>query len=319
MSRVAVVQPTALVGRELRERLEQRPDLVDSIALLSIDPHEIGTVTDNLGGAAFVTRAEPASFDDVDLVFFCGAIESDREVLALLPEGTRAVLLSRGVTTSDAPFAVAGLVRAEELPARVASPHPAAVALALVLAPLRELGLRRAHATAILPVSASADEAVEELFEQTRSLLGFAGGTSERFGGQVAFNLIPATIDPKPLVDAVAAALGAACPRPSLHILQAGIFHSVALSIWVEIRDDPGADGVRSQLARADGVALSEDAASLGPVAAASEEKLLVGDPVPAGEPGAYWLWAAMDNFGRGAALNGIGLAELLLDRAPQA
>jgi len=315
VNRIAVVHPTTLVGKELRERLEARPDLVREIVLLSVDDVEIGAVTDNLGAAAFVTRAEEGSFDDVDLSFFCGTAELDRNALALLPDGARAVLLSRDLVPADAPPAIAGVGTVPEA-SIVASPHPAAVALALLLAPLQTAGLRRALATVVLPVSTADDNAIEELFEQTRGLLTFSGGSSDRFGGQVAFNLLPSTVDPGPIVAAVSASVGLSGSL-SLQILQAGVFHGVAISLWVEVESDPGAEALRDRLAGAFGIRVADDPECLGPVAAASEEDLLLGSVTPAAEPGAYWIWAVMDNLGRGAALNALGIAETLLGAAP--
>ena len=71
---VAVVHPTSLLAKELRERLEARSDLCRELRLLSLDEEEIGAVTESAGAAAFVGRLEPDSLAGVDLAFFCGDI-----------------------------------------------------------------------------------------------------------------------------------------------------------------------------------------------------------------------------------------------------
>ncbi len=315
MSVVAVVHPTTLAGKELRERLEARPDLAQEIRLLSIDEDEIGAVTENMGAAAFVGRLDETTAEGVDLVFLCGEIDADRRALALFPAGTRAVFLSRGVSASDAPSAVAGVTVAP-LADVVASPHPAVIGLALLLAPLRELGLKGAHATVILPVSVAADAAIDELFAEARALLTFAPHEKNRFGGQLAFNLLPSRIAPKEL----GASLRQALTLPaevgvSAQAVQAGIFHGIGLSVYVELSENVTSDGLRRRLGDAVGVEAPppRDARTIGPVAAGGEETLLLGEVRPAGDPGAYWLWAALDNLIRGGALNALELGEILL------
>src|SRR5690606_38965767 len=104
----------------------------------------------------------------------CGSAEQAREALARMPAGARAVVLALDATAADAPPLVAGVNLDEGAPPPVAlSPHPGAVVLAHLLRPLRELGLRRAEATLLQPVSVFTNAALDQLFEQARSLLTF--------------------------------------------------------------------------------------------------------------------------------------------------
>lgn len=310
----AVVHPTSLLGKELRERLETRADLCTELRLLSDDEEEVGQVTEAAGAAAFVARLDEDSLDGVDLVFLCGEIEGDRATLARLPRTAVAVLMSRGATIDDAPAAVGG-VGAEALAGQqlALSPHPAAVALVLMLDALAGFRPRRATATAMMPVSEFGEPGIDELFEQTRGILAFSGAPRGKlFPAQVAFNLLPSTEDAYEVERAARQALGGDVDL-SVQLVQGGIFHGVAVSLRVELAEPATPADVRKRLGAARAISLARDPRKVGPVAAAGEESLLIGEVRAAGEPGAFWVWATMDNLVRGGALNALDLAEAML------
>ncbi len=318
MHSIVIVHPTSLVGKELRERLEARPDLCRELRLVSADEEEVGKLTESAGGAAFVGRLDLDSFAGADLVFFCGGIESDRQALALLPERVPAIVLSRGAGEGDGVAAVAG-VRPDAILGldRLVSPHPAAVALALLLDPLAGLDPRRAEATVLASVSTAEDGALDELFEQTRGILAFAGHPKHRiFPTQIAFNLLPAPDDPGEVAKAARRILAADYPL-SVQIVQAGVFHGLALSLYLEVDPKATVAEVRRRLVRSPAASSFRDPRKLGPVAAAGEESLLIGDVRAAETPGGFWIWAVMDNLLRGGALNAVALAERLLAAGP--
>jgi aspartate-semialdehyde dehydrogenase len=314
MNVVAVVHPTTLVAKELRELLEARPELARELRLLSNDEDEIGTLTEIAGAAAMVGRLEEGALDGVDLALFCGSVARDRDALAFLPARCPAVLLSRGATVEDGFPAVAG-VRSEALlgHSRLVSPHPAAIALALLLDPLAPLAPRRAEATVLLPVSSADDAGLDELFEQTRGILAFQGKPKSRiFPTQIAFNLLPAAEDAEAVARLAAVALEAGYPI-DLQLVQAGVFHGVAVALHVELERPTDAADVRRRIGRSSAITTVREPRRLGPVAAAGEEHLLLGEVRSGAAPGSFWVWAVMDNLVRGGAVNAFGIAEALL------
>ena len=85
MRRLAVVHPTSLLARELRERLDERPELWSELRLLSTREEEIGTVTEQAGRAALVEPLEPVALTEVDVVVLCDDAEHTAAVLDRLP------------------------------------------------------------------------------------------------------------------------------------------------------------------------------------------------------------------------------------------
>jgi aspartate-semialdehyde dehydrogenase len=308
MSALAILHPMTLLGKELRETLGRGAERYDEVRLLSTRADEVGTLTEAAGAAAMVQPYAAESLAGVQTAFFCGPIAASRPLLAELPAGVRAVVLSPDATPEDGRPVVAGVNDAAATADGVLlSPHPAVVLLAHLLHPLAALGPRAAVATGIQPASMHDDPGIEELFEQTRQILTL---TPRRpapvFGAQLAFNLLPIALAAEPITAELATVL-AGTPPVALQLLQGSVFHSFAASLFVRFAAAPGVKAVRRALADNPVVELVRKAAHLGPIEAAASEKVLVGEVREAAD--GLWLWAVMDNLTRGGALNALAVA----------
>lgn len=321
MSRIALVHSLSLLGKEVAERLARRPDLCSELRLFALDEEMVGTLTEGLEGAAFVGRVEEDCFAGADLTIFCGEIELDRKALAMLPEGGRAIVASHGATVGDGFPAVAGVEEFLWLGHdRLLAPAPAAVGLTRLIEPLRALGLRRAVATAVLPASEFGAAGIDALFEESRALLALAKPAKPtHFPAQIAFNMLPAAFPGTEIARQAELALGlagdAGAPQPgriAVQTAQAGVFHAVTLSLYVELEKPIEPAALRKLLGRAGAGTLARKPAALGPVQAAGEEELLVGD-IQATAGNGFWIWATIDNLTVGGAGNVLRLAETVL------
>jgi aspartate-semialdehyde dehydrogenase len=313
VSAVAILHPTGLLGKELRETLEARHPEWD-LRLLSDREDEIGTLTEIAGAAALVGRFEPESLEGVSLAFLCGDMAANRPLLAELPPETTAVVLSYDATVEDGLPVVAGVNTADAHGRRVLlSPHPGVVLLAHLLHPLRQLALAEAAATLIQPASMRDDAGLEELFEQTRQIVAMTRRTpTPVFGAQLAFNVLPAPLPAEPVAAQLRSVLAGA-PSVALQILQGAVFHSVAASVYVRFAEPLSPQAVRKALAAHPVIELAEKPRHLGPIDAAANDKVLLGAVRKDEATGGFWLWAVMDNLTRGGALNAIEIAEAVL------
>ena len=317
MRLVGVVNPIGLLAKELREQLDSRPDIAREQRLLTTREEEVGTLTESGGTAAVVQGFSEESLEGIDLLFLCGPAAEARKALASAP-GIPAVILSPDATVDDGPPLVAGVNLVQgELPGPVLlSPHPGAVLLAHLLFPLRSLGLRRAAATLLQPISVFPAEALEQLFEQARALLTFQPVIeSPYWQRQLAFNVVAMETTADIVLAEVDAVLGRG-PAVSAQVLQAGVFHGFAASVHLDCDPDPGAAALRDAYSGRPSVRWADEE-PLGPVDAAASPDVLLGHLRPEeGRPGSYWLWAVMDNLTRGGAANAIELGQALLRRA---
>ncbi|HXT51227.1 MAG TPA: Asd/ArgC dimerization domain-containing protein [Thermoanaerobaculia bacterium] len=311
MKVAAILNPVGLLAKELREQLGNRPDLVRELRLLTTVEEEVGTLTESAGAAALVQRFSADDLDGVDVLFLCGPAAESRKALADLPARTPAILMSLDATPDDAPPVVAGINLDESIAGNVLSPHPAAILLAHLLHPLREHGLQRAEATLLQPVSIFPAEALDQLFEQARSLLTFQPVVdSPHWPRQLAFNVVATESTADNVRAEVEAVLGSDVAI-SAQILQAGIFHGFAASVHLAFDPDPGATTLRDAYTNRPFIRWADED-PLGPLDAASTDDVLLGHLRPDG-PGSYWLWSVMDNLTRGGATNAVAIAEALL------
>ena len=343
MSRIAVVHPLSLLGRELRERLDARPLSWREVQLFSPEADEAGTLTETGGGAAVVqalSEADPEPFDGLDVVFFCGPIEATRPWLAKLGPDVKCVVLSPGAEPDDGDPVVSSLGLGQGRGPRVVSPPPGAVFLSHLLAPLRGLGLIGATATLIEPASTLDEGALHELFEQTKALLTFGGQPeSPRLGHQWAANLAANQEEADLNLRRHLRELFGEGTGETLEIdvnsIHAGVFHGMSASLslefdaptdlediaaaWqsnpaIELRLPDSDAGVAEAGVADDGEEGDPGPAPLGPVDAAQSEMVLVGVcRIDAERPRRAWVWATMDNLTRGGAINALEAAESLL------
>jgi aspartate-semialdehyde dehydrogenase len=326
MTEIAILGPTTLLGKELHGELERRPHLWDRISLLAASEEEAGTVTESAGAAALVTPAEHEALASADLIFACGEIEHDLSLVRRRIEeaggSATAILLSAGATAEHGEPVISGVNPDTATGGGVlVSPDPVAIALAYLLAPLagaKGLGASEAAATVVLPVSALGSQGIDDLFEQTRDILSMSGERRPTlFERQLAFNLYPAAAGGAAgLAGLVWRTTGVELPL-AIQTLQGAVFHGVSVNLFVRFDQDPGEAAIRSALADQRHVTVSAPgtppAKVPAPNDAAASDEVLVGQVRPAPElPGAYWVWAVMDNLTRGGAFNAVEVAELL-------
>ena len=93
MSTIAILNPASLVGKELREGLENRMKEWREVRCSATDPEEVGTMPEVLGAAALVQRYEPEGSKRLDRLI-CGR---SRRTSALgdVPPGAIVVVLRR--------------------------------------------------------------------------------------------------------------------------------------------------------------------------------------------------------------------------------
>ena len=317
---LALLHPSGLLGADLVEALGRRRELWQQVRLLTDDDDEAGTLTEVGGSAAMVTKLESGDLDRADVAFFCGNIEQSRPLLADLPAGITAILLGRDAAPEDGHPVVAGVnLEAAQRGQTLLCPHPGTVLLAHLLHPIRELGPAEVTATLLQPVSVHSRAALDEVFEQTRSILAFdPNPRREIFPVQMAFNVTPDLWPSDHLGDHLRTVLGWPGPQEgpllATRILQAGVFHSYGASVHVRLTQDPGPERLHEMLAEHPQTDPAVDPEYLGMIDAAAREEVVLGS-VERSESGGYWIWAVMDNLTCGGASNAVHVLEAVQDQ----
>jgi aspartate-semialdehyde dehydrogenase len=332
---VSLLGASTLQGKEIKAVFEEGKLPLRRLHLLDAEEAQ-GQLTDFDGEPVIVQPVTAETFQEKDLAIFasgpqftaqhwrqardcgCRIIDLSYSLEDESPDGCRAPLIEHLWEDPGADR------RGPAGPGAVAvSAHPMAIALAGVL---RLLSLRapilRAAVTMFEPASERGQAGVDELHQQTVSLLSFQELPRKVFDAQVSFNLLTRNGEQsRPTLrqgqDRIAAhlriLLRGSAPQPALRLLQAPVFHGYSFNCWVELSEPVETAELES--------ALNRDPFGLRPgseeqpnaVSSASSDAILLGavEPDPALQTGC-WIWGAFDNL-RIAALNAARIAEQMM------
>ena len=330
---VAIVGAETLLGREIKERLEELPVSVRSIGaepaltlLVGRDEEERDTL---------VSPLDEDNFTGARVAFLAGAAASSRKAAGLARRlASPPVLIDVAGTLEESPRA---RLRAPALePAGIALPagavhvipHPAALVLAEFLARLdRICRLESCVAHVFEPASERGQRGIDELQRQTVNLLSFKTIPKEVFDAQVAFSLLAGFGEnaPESLASietrlernlASLLAMSGRGPMPSLRLIQAPVFHGHSFSVWARFAERPEIGRLAGLLEAA---GMDVRAGGLEPpnnVGMANQSGFAAGAiEADRNDSRAAWFWLAADNF-RVAADCAVEVARRLLAEA---
>ncbi len=316
--RLGIVNPLTLVGNEITTILRDRAFPYERVTLLDSTGAAIGALTEVGDEPAFVTAVSDDELEDLDLVFFCGPPAGNREWIERHREdGFIAVDLSQPSSTEDGKLVVAG-VNLEDVAGDeevLVSPHPIAIPIALLLHQIGTVSpIESCTATVVQPASVFEQQGVEELAQQTISVLNIHTVPMEIFDRQLAFNLYPAPEHNENFVVAQVKALADARTQLALLVTQGTIFHGHTFSLFIRTREPLEVKRITSTLKSNPALALPEGDQQFGTIDAAGKDEVLIAEvrPDPA-ISGGFWLWAVCDNLRRSSALNAVLVAEKAL------
>jgi aspartate-semialdehyde dehydrogenase len=314
--RLAIMNPLTLVGAEIKTILRERAFPFDRVVLLDTTGQAAGALTDVGDEPAVVSAASAVELEDVDLVFFCGPAAGNREWL----EGDNsyiAVDLSQPTTAEDGKLAIAG-VNLESIDAsdrKLVSPHPIAIPIALILHEIEKVArVELCTATVVQPASEFDQRGVEELAQQTVSVLGVHSVPQEIFDRQLAFNLYPAPEHREAFVVSQIRAVTDVRAQVALFVTQGTIFHGHTFSLFVKVDGGVDVAKIENALKQNPAIAFPEGDQEFGTIDAAGKDEVLIAEVrADAAVPGGFWIWAVCDNLRRSSALNAVLVAEKVL------
>ena len=331
--RVAVAGATGNVGREILSVLAERNFPIDSITPLA-SSDSIGQQV-SFGEDDVLDIEDLANFDfsNCDIALF--AVD-DRLAKTYVPKAASAGCMVIDNSASfrldaDVPLVVpevnAELVQEAKGNNIISNPNCIAIPLSMSLKPLKdEVGIKRVVASTYQSVSGAGRAAMDELFNQTRSVYVNEPLQREVFTKQIAFNVIPHidTIDERSGITGEEAKIMAETQKilgqPDLGVavtaVRVPVFIGHAIAVNVELNDELSVGEARALLRETPGLSIIDLRADEGyvtPEEAAGEDSVYISrirrdDSVPYG----LQFWVVCDNLRKGAALNAVQIAEYL-------
>ena len=337
--RIAIVGAASLRGKELNDCLSESPFTAAEIVLLD-DESATGQIDTSGEEVAFIRKVEADSFQRMDFVFFASTEATARQHWQnALRSGASIVDLSYALE-NEAKVLVRAPWVAEEMggPVQGHSPdlrtpavvpaHPAAMALALLLARVKDAAaVRSAWATILEPASEHGRAAMDELHQQTVSLLSFQNLPREIYDTQVAFNLVPvfgeaAKIDLIATTDRIrrhyALLSSGRLPPVGVQLVHAPVFHGYCISLGIELEHAATVEHLEAALSGDHVDIMPGDADAPSNLSSAGENEILVRITAEDGpQSKRFWIWAAMDNL-KMSAENAVACALELRKLRPQ-
>ena len=329
---VAVVGATGAVGEQMREVLEERQFPVGELRLLASE-RSAGQFLPFQGRQLPVQVLNEDSFKDIDIGLFSagGSVSAEFAPLAV---AAGAVVVDNSATfrmEPDIPLVVPE-VNAKEIGnykprGIIANPNCSTIQLVVALKPIHDAArIKRVVVSTYQSVSGAGRKAMDELSQQVAALFNGREIKKEKFPHQIAFNCIPHidvflesgyTKEEWKMIHETRKILG----EPNLPVtattVRVPVFLSHSESVNVETYVKLSAAETKRILREAPGVIVADEPENNDyptPIDAAGKDATYVGriredDSVVNG----LNLWVVSDNLRKGAALNAVQIAEILI------
>ncbi len=323
---VAVAGATGVVGQEFLRILKERAFPMTSLRLMA-SARSAGKTIDFDGASIVVEDLATASFDGVDVAFFSAGSSQKDQARRAASEGALVIDNSSAFRMDpDVPLVVPQVNGDAAMRHKgiIANPNCSTIIMVMVLGPLeRAVPVKRVVVSTYQAVSGSGAAGLRELEEQIEADRSGEPLVTEAYPVPIHANAIPfvqafaeggltteewkMVRETRRILERPDLAVSCTCVRVPVRRA-----HSEAVNIEFERPVSP--DEVREILARAPGVEVVDDPASMAfptPRDASDRDAVLVGrvrrDP---GHERAIDLWLTGDQLRKGAALNAVEIAE---------
>jgi aspartate-semialdehyde dehydrogenase len=326
---VAVVGATGAVGTEMIQVLEERGFPVGKLIPLASARSEGNEVTFR-DQELPVKVLQADSFKSVDLALFSAGASVSKEFGPIAVQARAIVVDNSSAWRMDpkVPLVVpeVNALALAQHQGLIANPNCSTIQMVVALKPLHDaVKIKRIIVTTFQSVSGTGKEAMEELAEQTRKLLGMGEAHAEVYPHQIAFNCLPHIDDFLPngytkeemkMVNETQKIFDDSSMQVTATTVRVPVFVCHAESINIETERKLSANEARALLSAAPGIQVYDDPSRNLyplPIDVVGTDDVYVGrvredESIPNG----LNLWVVADNLRKGAALNAVQIAEVL-------
>jgi len=327
---VAVCGATGAVGREMLKTLEQR-DFPATTVRAFASSRSAGTTVPFRGGELVVEELTEDSFAGVHLALFSAGGATSKKFAPHAAKAGCVVVDNSSAWRMDPKVP---LVVPEVNPDDVdwhnniiANPNCSTIQLVVVLKPLHDAAkIKRIVVSTYQAVSGTGQKAITELETQVRQLFNMQEPEHKVYPYQIAFNCLPQidvfsegdyTFEEIKMIKETAKIMGDDSIKVTATTVRVPVFYGHSESVNIETEKKLTAATARAILAQAPGVQVYDNPSEKlypMPIMAAGEDEVFVGriredQTIENG----LNLWIVADNIRKGAALNAVQIAELLL------
>ena len=329
---VAILGATGAVGQELLKLLAERNFPIRNLKLLA-SPRSAGSKINFGGEELTVESVEEKSFKGIDLVL-ASAGGSTSKAWANKAVAAGAVVIDNSSAFrmhSDVPLLVPEInpEAAAKHQGIIANPNCTTILMGMAIYPLHRVQpIKRIVVSTYQSASGAGARAMEEVKTQAQAILNSQTPTTEIFPYPLAFNLFPHNSplnsqgyceEEMKMVNETRKIFAAPKLRISATCVRVPVLRAHSEAVNLEFEQPFSLEQARELLSNTDGVKLVEDWQANYfpmPVDATNQDEVLVGRiRQDLSHPCSLELWLCGDQIRKGAALNAIQIAELLLTK----
>jgi aspartate-semialdehyde dehydrogenase len=330
--KIAILGATGAVGAELMSILLERDFPIAELKLLA-SPKSVGKTINFNGQEIAIAPVTPESFDGIDIVLASAGASVSKEWAAIAVSKGAIIIDNSSAFRQDpnVPLVVPEVnpQAINQHQGIIANPNCTTILMNLAVYPLHKVKpVKRIVAATYQSVSGAGAKAMDELIEQTQAILNNQEPKAEILPYPIGFNLflhnspldeqgycaeeMKMVNETRKIFNCPEIQITATCVR--VPVLRA---HSEAINI--EFSEPFSVNTAKEILSKAAGVRLIDDWSRNYfpmPIAASGKDEVLVGRiRQDISNPNCLDLWLCGDQIRKGAALNAIQIAELLIDR----
>ena len=329
---VAVVGATGAVGREMLKTLEQRNFPATKVRALA-SARSAGSTVPYMDGEIRVEELTEESFKGTDLALFsAGGSTSEKFAPHAVNSGCVVVDNSSAWRMDERCPLVVPEVNPHALERHngiIANPNCSTIQMVVALKPLHDVaGIKRVVVSTYQAVSGPGQKAIDELDRQVRRMFNMQEPEVNVYPYRIAFNCLPQidvfldndyTKEEMKMVNETVKILEDPTVKVTATTVRVPVFYGHSESINIETSKKLTPAEARAVLSKAPGVVVYDNPAlKYYPMAidAAGEDEVFVGriredETIDNG----LNLWVVADNIRKGAALNAVQIAELLVEK----
>ena len=327
---VAIMGATGAVGTELLALLEERNFQIKSLKLLA-SSRSAGKQIDFKGEALTVEETSAEAFKGVDIVLAsAGGSTSKKWVQAIVDAGALMIDNSSAFRMDESVPLVVPEVNpddAKEHQGVIANPNCTTILMSVALWPLHQIQpIRRIIVATYQSASGAGARAMEEVRQQAQAILDGKTPPTESFPYPLAFNLFPHNTplneqgyceEEMKMVNETRKIFGVSDLRVSATCIRVPVLRAHSEAVNLEFEQPFSVSEAREAIAQSEGVTLKEDWEANYfpmPIDASGEDDVLVGRiRQDLSHPNGLELWLCGDQIRKGAALNAVQIAELVV------
>jgi len=332
---VAVVGATGAVGEAMLAILEERNFPVGEVYALA-SSNSVGKRIPFKGGSLKVEDLATFDFSKAQIGLFSPGA-SISEIYAPIAAAAGCIVIdntSQFRYDDDIPLVVPE-VNPEKIAdyknrGIIANPNCSTIQMLVALKPIYDaVGITRINVCTYQAVSGTGKEAIEELVKQTTNLLSLQPIVPSVYPKQIAFNVLPQidvfmdngyTKEEMKMVWETKKILGDDSVLVNATAVRVPVFYGHSEAVHIETRDKITAEAVKALLKQAEGITVIDDRIDGSYPTAVTEsagnDNVFVGRiREDISHPQGIDLWVVGDNVRKGAALNSVQIAEVLVKK----